>query len=93
MMIRSLFLFLALVSCFLASYSQKTKSTESPQIQRKDLEYIKCEVCEHAAEEISKHVKEGRKKGVNNNIDEVQLAEIMESVCKPTNHTAGKVSC
>ena len=59
------------------------------QIQRQDLEFIKCDVCRRVGAELINAIETGRKTAPKNVIGEFQIVEIMDNVCKSKNLTTG----
>jgi len=65
------------------------KSESGGEIVRKDLEHIKCGVCQRVAHELASSIEALRSKAVAGKIGEFQIVEILDTVCKPTNLTTG----
>lgn len=81
-------LVIAVVLALCASLSFGGKQVDG-QIQRQDLEFIKCDVCRRVSAELINAIETGRKKAPKNVIGEFQIVEIMDNVCKSKNLTTG----
>eukprot|EP00349_Pseudokeronopsis_sp_Brazil_P008399 CAMPEP_0202968646 /NCGR_PEP_ID=MMETSP1396-20130829/14019_1 /ASSEMBLY_ACC=CAM_ASM_000872 /TAXON_ID= /ORGANISM="Pseudokeronopsis sp., Strain Brazil" /LENGTH=254 /DNA_ID=CAMNT_0049695191 /DNA_START=44 /DNA_END=808 /DNA_ORIENTATION=- len=65
------------------------KKATTGEIQRKDLDYIKCDVCKRVSFELVQAINSARKTSPKNRIGEFQIVDIMDNVCKPRNLTVG----
>ncbi len=59
----------------------------SSEIQRKDLEYLKCDVCKRVASELNEAIQSRRSNKPI--LGEFEIVQIMDTVCKPKNLTTG----
>jgi len=67
----------------------KKKERSGGEIVRKDLEHIKCGVCQRVAHELAARLAQLRVNAVASKIGEFHIVELLDTVCKPTNLTSG----
>jgi len=59
----------------------------SGKVIKEDLEYIRCEACEYAVNELFAAVREARSTAPNKKLSEVHIVELIEAISNPTNIT------
>jgi hypothetical protein len=82
----SLFYLLAFVGVTILMRGAESKNPP-PALIREDLDLIKCDVCEELATALANGVHNFANRKAPLKMEEFEVIEIMENVCKPTNET------
>eukprot|EP01041_Mallomonas_annulata_P008351 gene8351-17207_t len=79
--LRGVIFTIILITCCVVSVDSKTKKKER-KVLAKDLPYIACDVCENTIQELYTKVTDLRKTAPYNKLEEIQVLEEIEAVCK-----------
>lgn len=67
----------------------KNKKDGEGQIQRQDLEFLKCDICKRVSTQLTNAILDARRTRPRNIVGEFEIVQIMDNVCKPKNLTTG----
>ena len=78
--IYSIFLVALFISYLYDASALKKKGNK--EVQKVDLPYIACEVCEKVVEELYHETERLRKEAPYNKLEEIQVTDVMDGICK-----------
>jgi hypothetical protein len=88
--IHSVFILVSIFIFVSVSYGKKEDKEGPAEVIKRDLKYIKCDVCERSFANLFEIVADYKKSQNKKALQEHEIQEIIENICKPSNTTTGK---